>query len=75
MSAVQVCTYATLITVGATDFPSGKCRGLNVGSAGTIDVTWPDGSISVSYPVVSGYNPISIRRISAATASNIWALY
>ena len=75
MSDVQVGTYATLVTVGATDLPSGICRGLNVGGAGTIDVIWPNGSVSASYPVTAGYNPISVKRISAATATNIWALY
>jgi hypothetical protein len=54
----------------------GPCRALNVGTAGTANLTELDGTQRDNYPLVAGYNPIQVREVRAGgTAENIWALY
>jgi len=71
---VNAATTAVLLSASSTAFP--VCRALLVGTAGTANVTFPNGSTASSIPLQAGYNPISIVKLTAlGTASNVWALY
>lgn len=64
-------------TVSATYTVSGDeiCRGVRVGTAGTLNLTI-DGEEHDDFPIFQGDNPIVIEAIRAGgSASNIWALY
>ena len=63
------------ITVAATDLPDGPCRAIWVGTAGNITFIDLSGNTVTNFPAQVGLNPIGATRITAATASNLWALY
>lgn len=64
------------VTPGAEDLPDGVCRGLLVGSAGTCNLTEPDGTDRDDVPLIAGYNPLAALKVRAGgTADDIWALY
>jgi hypothetical protein len=51
-------------------------RSLSVGTAGTATFIDASGNTCTDYPLHSGENPISVRRVlESGTADNIWALY
>lgn len=54
-------------------FPA--CRGLFVGTAGTADLTFNDGSFVAAFPLQAGYNPLSITKAVFGTAAGLIALY
>lgn len=58
------------------DFPSGPCRALLVGTAGTADLIDGAGETRSDVPLQQGYNPIVVSRVlTGGTADDIWALY
>lgn len=59
---------------GASDLPE-TCDGLLVGVAGTATLKFKDGTTVASVPLVAGYNPLRVKRISAATATGLFAGY
>ena len=62
------------ITKGSA-LPSGPCRQLLVGVAGTLNITVA-GVALVNVPVIAGYNPIRIQSVQVGgTATDLWALY
>lgn len=64
------------VTKGSSELPGGVCRSLLVGTAGTANITTPDGTDLDSVPLQQGYNPIMVSKVRAGgTADNIWALY
>lgn len=66
------------VTPSDTDpLPSGICRGLLVGTAGSADLIDGSGALRSGVPLQQGYNPLSVRRINDTnlTADDIWALY
>jgi hypothetical protein len=64
------------VTKGGENLPTGLCRGLLVGTAGTANLTEFDGTDRNDVPLQAGYNPMSVCKVrSGGTADNIWALY
>ncbi len=56
--------------------PSGPCRAIAVGTAGTLNGIDLRGNPLVNFPVQAGYNPISLKQIgTGGTAADIWLLY
>ncbi len=54
--------------------PAG-CRGLRIGTAGTLNLTMEEGGPVTSFPMMQGDNPGFFTSIqSGGTASNIWAI-
>jgi hypothetical protein len=53
-------------------------RGLWIGTAGNISVTFPDGTTAVDMPAIEGYFPFYVTMVntgsSAAVADNIWTV-
>lgn len=67
---------SAVAVVSNTPFVLGACRGLLVGTAGTADVTFADGTIYVGFPLQAGYNPLSVKSINLnGTAAGVIALY
>lgn len=65
---------AVLLSASGTAFPT--CRGLNVATAGTATMRMASGNTVTDYPLVAGYNPIQIDKLTAlGTAVGVWALY
>jgi hypothetical protein len=54
-----------------------NCRGLLIGTGGTLNVTDFDGNVSTSVPVTAGMIlPVAIRYVNTGgTAADIWALF
>ena len=50
-------------------------RALWVGTAGTATMLDEQGNTLTDFPLKAGLNPIRIKRWSAGTASDVWALY
>lgn len=66
----------TLVTKANADLPGGITRGLLVGTAGTANLTQPDGTLCADVPLQQGYNPLQVLQVrTGGTADNIWALY
>jgi len=64
------------VTKADSDLPSGTCRCLLVGTAGTAKLMQPNGTIRDDVPLQAGYNPLEVKQVMlGGTASNIWALY
>lgn len=64
------------VTKADTDLPTGTCRGLLVGTAGTANLQEQDGTNRANVPLQQGYNPIVVKQVrTGGTADNIWALY
>ena len=63
---------ATTITSTET-LPEG-CRGLRIGTAGTLSGTMQDDSIFTDLPVFQGDNPGHFKTLTSGTAQNIWAI-
>ena len=65
-----------LVTPGASALPSGTCRALLVGGAGTANLTDAYGNDVDAVPLVVGYNPLSVSKVrTGGTATGIYALY
>lgn len=59
-----------------TALVNGACRGLWVGTAGSLNLTDFEGTVHTAVPVFTGYNPIMAQSIEAGgTATDIWAMY
>lgn len=55
---------------------SENCRGLLVGSAGTLNVTMQNGTMANGLPFLQGVNPGFFKVIrSGGNAENTWAIY
>lgn len=76
--------YSTAPTSSATkivavssgvDLPSGPCRALLVGTAGTATVIDTEGGTATNIPLQTGYNPIRVSKVTFGTAADVWALY
>lgn len=64
------------VTKGAAELTNGVCRSLLVGTAGSANITTPDGTDLDAVPLQQGYNPIMVSKVRAGgTATDIWALY
>lgn len=64
------------VTKANADLPDGVCRGITVGTAGTLNFVDGSGEEHTGYPAQQGYNPIVCQQIrTGGTADNIWALY
>ena len=64
------------VTKADAELPSGMCRALLVGEAGTANLMEPDGTIRTDVPLQVGYNPLRCRQVRlGGTATDIWALY
>lgn len=64
------------LTPSASAFANGRTYGILVGTGGTADITDADGNDLNSFPLQSGYNPISLTKLRAlGTAANVYALY
>lgn len=58
------------------DTPFPTCRGVYVGTAGSLVVTYPDGTTDTFTTAVAGYHPLQITNVAAAsTATDLHALY
>ena len=50
-------------------------RGLWIGTAGNISVTFPDGTTAVDMPALAGFFPFFVIKVNTGTAaSNIWTI-
>lgn len=59
-----------------TPLPDGPCRGLWVGTAGTVNIKDGSGATRTGVPVFAGTNPIVCQAVRAGgTALDIWAGY
>lgn len=66
---------AVLLTKANVDLTA-QPRGLLVGTAGTANLMFPDGSTGANVPLQQGYNPIRVRQLqTGGTATDIWGLY
>lgn len=64
------------VTKAVEDLPNGTCRALWVGTEGTANLVDADGNICSDFPLVTGLNPISVRRVATGgSADDIWAIY
>lgn len=64
------------VTKADSDLPDGICRGLLVGTSGTLNIKDADGNTVTSVPVTLGYNPLSLQQVrTGGTADDIFALY
>ena len=64
------------VTKAASDLPDGVCRGLQCGTAGTVNLIDMFGNTVTGFPLQQGLNAIRVKRVSTGgTASDIWALY
>lgn len=63
------------ITPGASDLAKGTCRFLLVTVAGTATIVTEDGTSVAAVPLVVGQNNIRAKKITAATATGIFACY
>ena len=64
------------VTPAESDIPGGTVRGLILASAGTVNLTFEDGSAEDGVPLVQGWNPVYVDRVrpgGTAAASGIWA--
>lgn len=50
-------------------------RGLYVGTAGTADLTFADGTVITAFPLQAGYNPLCVSNAVLGTAAGLVALY
>ncbi len=67
-------TFIRKILVVNEDLEWGPCRGVIAAADGTITFQNPDGSVVENFPVFKGYNPFSVRRVTAST-QDLWAAY
>lgn len=74
-STSSAAKYPPVVKANA-NLPGGACRGLLVGSAGTANLTEPDGTQRDNVPLQVGYNAVQALQVRlGGTASDIWALY
>ena len=60
----------------ATGGPGVTAKGIQVGTAGTIDGVDAQGNTFAGFPVVAGWNKIILKKLTAVhTAANIWGLF
>lgn len=58
------------------DLPDGMCRGLLIGTGGTLNVIDAGGTLRTGVPFQAGDTWIAVRRVlTGGTAANVWALY
>jgi hypothetical protein len=76
-SRIEPFSGAIAVTAGASPISTTKViRGLIVGVGGDISFTCSDGTTIANYPAVAGqYIPGYITHVTAATATNIIAVY
>lgn len=68
--------YVPIVPDDDVDLPNGVCRGINCGTAGTVNLHQPDGTLREDYPLQKGYNPIqALRVLTGGSADDMWALY
>lgn len=68
---------ATKVTKHDTNeiVPGGHSRGLTIGTAGTINVTFPDGTTADAMPAVEGFFPYNVLKVrTGGTADDIWTV-
>lgn len=67
---------SSLVTPSDNDIiTDGFSRGLIIGSSGTINVTFPDGSEANGMPAPAGFFPFFVKKVrEGGTASNIWTV-
>lgn len=59
-----------------TAFADGPCRGLLVGTAGTLNMTDGSGAARTNVPIQAGWNPVIVQAVAVGgTATDIWAVY
>jgi hypothetical protein len=64
------------IVKSASDLPSGICRCLLVGIAGTANLVDASGTTRNNVPLQVGYNPLRVSKVlNGGTANDIWVLY
>ena len=61
--------------VSSTQTLAEGCRGLHIGTAGTLNGTMTDGTTFTGLPVLQGTIPGFFATITGGTAQNIWAIY
>ena len=66
---------AIVQVTSGVDLPSGVCRALLVGTAGTATVIDVEGNTSTNIPLQAGYNPLRVSKVTFGTAADVWALY
>jgi hypothetical protein len=71
---ISAATKIVVVSSGV-DLPSGPCRALLVGTAGTATVIDAEGNTATSIPLQAGYNPIRVSKVTFGTAADVWALY
>lgn len=60
-------------TVGSEVVLNERCRGLLVGTAGSLNVTMRNGSVRTGVPFLAGVNPGQFASVQAGgDAENIW---
>lgn len=65
-SADSPATFAAVVTLGV-DLANGVCRSLLCETEGRANLMFVDGSTCADFPLQAGYNPVSVRRVSAPT--------
>lgn len=64
------------VTKADAALPDGPCRGLWVGTAGTVNIKTLAGNVRTGVPVFVGTNPIGCQEVrTGGTAGDIWAGY
>lgn len=71
--------YAVAVTLGSGTLANGECKAIWVNTAGTANLTFPDGRTATSFPLKEGLNPFRVTVIntpsSGTAAAGVWALY
>lgn len=64
------------VTKADSDLPDGPCRGLLVGTPGTLNIKDGTGTTRTNVPIQQGWNPVECIQVrTGGTATDIWALY
>jgi hypothetical protein len=70
---------AVSVTLGSAALANGECKAILANAAGTVNLTFADGTTATSFPLQAGYNPIRATVIntpsSGTAATGVWALY
>lgn len=70
---------AVPVTLGSSVLANGECKAIWVNTAGTANLTFPNGQAATSFPLKEGLNPLRVTVIDAPSsgtaATGVWALY
>jgi hypothetical protein len=72
---VSAASDARTVTAGASPLPNGVTRALYIGVTGNLTVTMAKGTSVTFTAVPVGILPVQVSHVTAATATDVVALY